>query len=231
MKKIIYILSISIFVMSCKDTTDDGPIISPGQDEPIGVNLVFPYQDGLCNEGTNLTPTESTVFFEWETNNNAETYTLTLENLSSGTITQYETEEFIYPVTISRAVAYRWFVEYSYQGESRVSAIWNFYNAGPGVVTYPPFPADIISPVMAQNIPNTNTVVLRWEGSDVDDDIIGYDVYFSTNNPPELNTSNINAEQLPVSVTPGNIYYWKIGTNDAEGNSSESTIFQFRVLD
>ena len=79
MKKIIYILSISIFVMSCKDTTDDGPIISPGQDEPIGVNLVFPYQDGLCNEGTNLTPTESTVFFEWETNNNAETYTLTLD--------------------------------------------------------------------------------------------------------------------------------------------------------
>ncbi len=233
MKKTIYILCALMLIVSCSDTTNDG---NPngngnGQDLPTGVNLVFPHQDDLCNEGTNITETESTVFFEWEPNSNAETYTLTLENLSSGNTTQYETSDFILPVTIQRAVAYRWFVEYNHQDEAKVSAIWNFYNAGPGVVTYPPFPADLIAPMMAQNIPSTTSVILHWEGSDVENDIVGYDVYVSTNNSPELNTSDITANQLTVTVAPDNIYYWKVVTKDADGNTSESNIFQFRILE
>ncbi|BAO76768.1 hypothetical protein WPG_2538 [Winogradskyella sp. PG-2] len=88
----------TIFICGCKDTTDDDPIIDSGngQDEPTGVLLVFPYEDELCNEGANLTPTESTVFFEWQPNSNAEVYTLSIENLDTGTITVYETEEFIF---------------------------------------------------------------------------------------------------------------------------------------
>lgn len=233
MKKTIYILLAFMLIVSCSDTTNDG---NPdgngnGQDLPTGVNLVFPYEDDLCNEGINVTPTESTVFFEWQPNSNAELYTLTLENLSTGNISQYDTTDFIFPITIQRAVAYRWFVEYNHQGETKVSAIWNFYNAGLGVVTYPPFPADLISPVMAQNIPSTNSVVLQWEGSDVENDIVGYDIYISTNNPPMLNTSNVTANQLTINVAPGNIYYWKVVTKDAEGNASESSVFQFRVLE
>lgn len=231
MKKIVYILCATVFILSCKDTTDDGPIIADGQDPTTGVRLIFPYEDELCNEGTNLTPTESTVYFEWESNNNAENYTLTIENLASGDITQYETEDFIIPVTIQRAIAFRWFVTYNYQNDAKQSAIWNFYNAGSGVQTYAPFPTEIISPNMAQNIPSTSSVMLQWEGSDVDDDIVGYDVYFSTSNLPDLNTSDTSANQLSVSVNSGNIYYWKVVTKDAEGNSSESEVFQFRILD
>ena len=233
MKKIAYIFFALFLVVACKDTTDDGPITdgSNGQDPITGVRLVFPFENSLCNEGANATPSESTVFFEWEPNNNADNYTLTLENLSTGNIIEYETVDFIFPVTIERAVAFRWSVSYNYQDESRVSAIWNFYNAGPGVQTYAPFPAEIESPIMAETFSATNSITLLWTGSDVDNDIISYDIYFDINNPPSLNTSNISTDQLSVSVAPGNIYYWNVVTKDAEGNSSESGVYQFRVLD
>jgi hypothetical protein len=232
MKKIIYLFSLVVFVFGCKDTTDDGPIDNGGgRDLPEGVQLIFPFEDSLCNEGTNLTPSESTVFFEWAPNDNAEVYILNVENLTTGDITQYETIDFILPVTIPRAYPFRWFVEYNYQNETKVSAAWNFYNAGPGVQTYAPFPAEIISPTMAQTIAATNSVTLQWNGNDVDNDIVNYDIYFGVNNPPSINSSGISANQLTVSVVPNTIYYWNVVTKDAAGNSSESGMYQFKVLE
>ena len=229
MKRIIYICCFVVFTFGCSDTTDDGPIIRAGQDPLIGVQLVFPQEASLCNEGTNPTLNESTVFFEWEPNNNAESYTLTIENLDTGNVTQYETIDFIFSVTIARATAFRWFVTYNYQNEIEQSAIWNFYNAGSGAQTYAPFPAEIISPSMAQTIPATSSVTLEWSGSDVDNDIVAYDVYFGTNNEPNINSTNITVTELEFSVVPNTIYYWNIVTKDAEGNTSESGVYQFRI--
>ena len=235
MKPITYLLCLLVFVLGCSNASDDNPENGSGnggaQDEPNGVLLVFPDKDTLCNEGTDLTPTESTVFFEWEPNDNALNYTLTIENLATETIAQYETEDFIFPVTIERARPFGWFVSYDFGGETKVSEQWNFYNAGPGVQTYPPFPAAIIAPSMAQSVLSTNSVTLEWNGSDVDDDIVDYDVYFSETNPPSIDTSAIQATQLTVSVVPGTIYYWEIVTRDMEANTSQSGVYQFKVLD
>ncbi|WP_178987861.1 hypothetical protein [Winogradskyella schleiferi] len=232
MKKVVTILCAVVVLFGCSNTTDDGfNNINGPQDSPTGVTLVFPSDDTLCNEGTNLTPTESTVYFEWQPNDNAETYTLSIENLSTGTIEQYDTLDFIFPVTIDRAEAYRWFVNYELQGEIKESAIWNFYNAGPGVQTYAPFPAEIISPSMAQTLNSTTSVTLEWSGSDVDNDIVSYDVYFGTEIHPSITASDISANQFTVSVASGTIYYWNIITKDAEGNTSESGVHQFSVLD
>ncbi|WP_296381260.1 hypothetical protein [Winogradskyella sp.] len=235
MKKIAYIVSLVLLVSGCSDTRDQNPgnndDVGSGEDPLTGVQLVFPYQDELCNEGTDLTPTESTVFFEWMPNDNAEIYTLTIENLETGTITEYETVDFIFSVTIERAQAFRWFVNYNFQEQPQESAIWNFYNAGSGVQTYAPFPAEILAPSMAQTIPATNTSVnLQWSGSDVDDDIVAYDVYFGTNNDPSIIANDISVNQQTVSVVSGTIYYWNVVTKDAEGNISESGVHQFSVL-
>ena len=234
MKKLTYLYVMAVVIFGCNNSEDDGSGangfgVTP--DPPVGVLLVFPNQDSLCNEGENPTPTESTVFFEWAPNNNALNYRLTIENLNSGDISQYDTQDFIFPVTLERAVPFRWNVTYQLQGEVKQSAIWNFYNAGPGVQTYAPFPAEIIAPSMAQNIASTNSVTLNWNGNDLDDNIVAYDIFFGPNNPPELNTSDIVDTQLTVSVAPDNIYYWNVVTKDSAGNSSESGVYQFRILD
>jgi hypothetical protein len=235
MKRIYYVFGLIIFMLGCSNPSDGNPENGSGNggsaDEPNGVLLVFPDEDSLCNEGTNLTLTESTVFFEWEPNDNAMVYTLSVENLTTGAVDQYQTEDFIFPVTIERAQPFRWFVNYDFQDETKESAIWNFYNAGPGIETYPPFPTEIISPTMAQSIASTNSVTLEWSGEDVDNDIVDYDVYFGENNPPSLSRNAITATQLTVSVVPGTIYFWNVITKDAAGNTSESGVYQFRVLE
>ncbi|BAO76769.1 predicted protein [Winogradskyella sp. PG-2] len=72
---------------------------------------------------------------------------------------------------------------------------------------------------------------MQWNGSDVDNDIVNYDIYFGVNNPPSINSSGISADQLTVSVAPNTIYYWNVVTKDAAGNTSESGVYQFRVLE
>jgi len=83
---------------------------------------------------------------------------------------------------------------------------------------------------MAQSIPLTSAVTLEWNGSDVDNDIVVYDVYFGTENLPSLNTNDITDSQIILPVSSNTIYYWNIITRDSEGNTSESGVFQFRVM-
>jgi len=238
MKHILYILALFFIVFGCSnddngnnrggddDNTDDEVI-----ETVTGVQLYFPQEDMLCNEGTNLTPTESTVYFEWEANSNAGTYRITIENLLTGAIIEEETTSDIIPIVIDRATPYSWYVEYDFFGSTQKSEVWQFYNAGLGVESYVPFPATIVAPTMAESIAATTTVTLQWTGADIDDDIVGYDVYFGTEPiPTTAYSSDIIVNELSVSVVSRTIYYWKVITKDTFGHTSDSGTFQFRVL-
>ena len=234
MKRIVYIFCLSFLVFGCsKSSTNEGDGgINPGEvgneGEVKGVKLYFPQENMLCNEGTNLTPTESTVYFEWEANG-SDNYKITIENLSTGNIIQQETAEDIIPIIIQRATAYKWYVESTSGSKTEQSDTWQFYNAGPGAQSYAPFPALIIAPTMAEFLAATSSVTLQWSGNDVDDDIVGYDVYFGTDSNPSLQASDITNTQLTVSVASGTVYYWNVTTKDSEGNTSESGVYQFEV--
>lgn len=235
MKRFIYIVCLFFLIFACsKSSVDDS---NPEGENPDGIDnpsidnsveLYFPQENMLCNLGTNVTPTESTVKFEWKAND-ADNYKITIENLFDGNIITQETTTDTIPIVLQRATPYKWFVESQKGSKTQVSEIWQFYNAGPGEQSYAPFPAVINSPVMAASIPSTSSVTLQWTGSDVDDDIAGYDIYIGNNSNPPLFSSDLNTNELVVTVSSG-IYYWKVITKDALGNTSDSGIFQFRVL-
>lgn len=242
MRQVFYIMCLAFLIFGCGNSDDDnGGGLNPeeeGQnpddetlDSTIAVKLVFPYEGSLCNEGINLTPTESTVFFEWEANEDADGYTLIIENLTSAEIITTKTTEIKMAITIKRSTPYSWYVV-SDSGalvEDEKSETWQFYNAAPGVEFYAPFPASINTPAMAASVPTAANVILNWTGSDVDNDIASYDVYFGTNSPPALHTSDVTTSELSVSIISGTIYYWKVITKDEEGNSSDSGVYQFKV--
>jgi hypothetical protein len=119
-------------------------------------------------------------------------------------------------VTKTKAYSYKINILYSVS-ETAQSSTWRFYNAGDAVESYAPFPAEIISPTMAESISTSdNVITLDWIGSDIDDDIIGYDVYFGTSTTPEIIESDLNESILNnVSIVSNTIYYWKIITKDA----------------
>lgn len=220
-------------VFSCSKSSNGDGI--PDGAEPIGVDgteggvaLYFPQENMLCNLGTDITPTESTVYFEWKANG-SDSYLVVVENLLTGVVIQRSTSSDILAITLQRATPYKWFVESAKGSKKDQSPTWQFYNAGPGVQSYAPFPATIDSPTMAQNMPSANTVTLQWTGNDVDDDIVGYDIYFGTSTTPVLHSSNVTASSLSVSVSSNTVYFWKVITRDSLGNSSESDIYQFRM--
>lgn len=236
MKRLIYIFCVSIFVFGCgspspvnEGSEGENPDGGPNEIDKLTVNLQFPHKDELCNTGTDITPTQSTVVFEWEASDIAESYTIFVTNLVDGSTIQQDSNEDKIGVVLNRATPYSWYVISKAGAKTAESETWKFYNAGEGVETYAPFPATIDAPAMAASV-NPGTVRLRWTGSDVDNDIVGYDVYLGTNNNPDINTTDVTTSELNVSVTTGTIYYWKIVTKDAVGNTSESGVFQFRVL-
>ena len=103
---------------------------------------------------------------------------------------------------------------------------------GFGIENYAPFPAEVISPENGINLMNNvSEVNLIWEASDLDEDIVSFEVLFGNENPPVDVVSETNDSFLNnVNVSSGNTYYWRIITKDTHSNSSISPIFEFKVL-
>ena len=226
MKKLLLLICLPIFIQSCSDESL--------AESPTMAKLIFPFENSLCNEGTNITPTESTVLFEWEEGVFTDNYELILKNIDSGVETSYLTSNTEIPIVLSRGSPYEWYIISTSNSvsESAQSSTWRFYNAGDATESYAPFPAEILSPAMAETLTTSAiTITLDWNGSDIDNDIIGYDVYFGTSTTPSILLSDLNESILNnVSIASNTIYYWKIITKDSRGNSSDSGVFQFKIL-
>lgn len=230
MRKAVFLIGFVFFAQACSKSNTEQAVI----ENPTSANLIFPFESSVCNEGTDITATESTVLFEWEGSGHTDSYELVLRNLSTGDLTTHQVATTQFPITIQRGTPYEWYVisKSNAVPETAQSAIWRFYNSGEGIESYAPFPAEIVAPAMAGNIANTpNGIILDWNGNDVDNDIAGYDVYLGTIPEPLLLTGNLSESTLTnVAVTPNTIYYWRVVTRDSRGNTSDSGIFQFKVL-
>ena len=210
---------------------DDGPTIT----DPSAATLVFPANNTECNTGI-VDPndeTVSTVTFEWNASANTDRYTVNITNLNSGTTGFSNSNTNSVDITILRGVPYEWWVTSRATGTTATadSERFRFYNEGPGLENYAPFPAVAVSPARGVNLDaSTTTVNLDWEASDVDDDITGYEVFFGTDANPTTSIGTPTESSLAdVAVASGSTYYWMVVTTDSQGNTSNSEIFTFRV--
>ena len=235
MKKLSLILVVILF-FNCSKSGDDGSGNTPPPpvviDPPTSATLIFPDNNEECTQGVEFSPTQSTVTFTWTAGSNTDSYDLVLKNLNTNVISNHAAGTSQLAITILKATPYSWYVKSKSNetSETAQSATWKFYNAGDGEDTYPPFPAGLIAPAMGANLTGVSNVTLEWSGSDVDGDIVGYDVLFDTSTSPTTALGGTGTETTrEAAVTGGNIYYWRVITTDAEGNNSESEIFEFRV--
>lgn len=223
----IFRLSILAILVSCGG--DDGP-----PPAPVGAQLVFPEENSECTTGTSVNETLSQVTFRWLASNNTESYTLSVVNLDTNVPQTISTAATSASLSIAKGTPFSWSVtsRSTRSDQVAVSETWLFYNAG-SETTYPPFPAQLVSPVLGSTVQKdlANEVVLEWQGADVDNDIASFEVFFSTDNPPEsfVGTTNAPRMEFPVSVESATVYYWKVITTDEEGNTSDSGVFEFKV--
>jgi hypothetical protein len=198
---------------------------------PLATVLNEPLKDEVCLTGKIISDSESTIEFKWTAAANAESYELSIKNLLTSVIATHTTSATNIVLTLARNTPYSWFVtsKSSKSATTAVSPTWKFYNSGSGATSYPPYPAEIISPTLGQKITAANgKLTLQWRGLDTDNDIVNYDVYFGTSNAPGILQSKLSETSLPnVAVNPSTTYYWKVITRDAKGNTSDSGTFQF----
>ncbi|MCM4162343.1 MULTISPECIES: hypothetical protein [unclassified Arenibacter] len=202
---------------------------------PSSALLVFPQKNSECNTGLNVAGTNtSTVEFRWQGADHTESYELRATNLNTNTTQTIVVSGTSANLTIEKGTPYSWLVvsKNTKVPETARSETWQFFNAG-AETTHPPFPAAVISPKTGSNIARdiNNEVLLDWEGADVDNDLEGYEVYFSTETPPTtlIGTLTSGQSSLKVSVAANTVYYWRIITMDREGNTATNTISEFKV--
>jgi len=226
-KQILVLFSGLLIAAGCSSNKKSNPIPPPQQ-----ALLVFPALNALCNQGTPVAAGESSVTFKWNNGANADSYELNIKNLLNGAVTTQSATGTQLPVTLAENTPYSWWVV-SRSDKSILTATtdpWKFYNSGPGTVNYAPFPAELISPGSNQSVSASNgALTLSWKGSAVDSGVLTYDLYFGPASNPGLLKSGLMASQYGVMVSAGTIYYWKIVTRDANGNSSDSGVSEFSV--
>jgi hypothetical protein len=221
-----YLYFLLLGLLACQKDSPPPAVTEPGK-----AVLVFPQQNSVCMEGTVLSPAESSVEFKWNGSENTDTYEITVKNLLTAEIRTASTEAQNVELTLSRNTPYSWFITSRSRqtGVATQSDIFRFYNSGPGKVSYAPFPAEIVSPAMGQSLSGPR-VNLDWNGNDADGDLTGYDVYLGTSKTPELIRVNLQDSKFDaVLVKENTLYYWRVVSRDARGNTSDSGVFQFRV--
>ncbi len=233
MKKHLLInIFLGVIALNCSSGGSDDTNPIPAPKNPSAATLVYPEQNSECTTGTNVTPTNSTVEFEWNISNNTDSYELILKNLETADITKHISSTNKISIELLKATPYSWYIvsKSNSVNNTAQSATWKFYNAGDANVSHAPFPADVIAPVDNTNIAATDKVTLEWSGSDVDNDISAYDIYFGTTAaPPSIKIDHSESSLIDVAVTSGTTYYWYIITKDEQGNSSQSDIFKFTI--
>ena len=220
-----------LIVISCSEgDSDPAPILHPGN-----INLISPSNNNLCENGVEVSNNTSSVTFNWNFSENTESYDIVITNLDTNqeslnsNITTNSFEKIL-----TKGHPYSWKVtsrnnESTQQGNSPT---WNFYLSADGITNYSPFPAQLIYPENNQNFDNnTNSIVLDWIGSDIDNEDLIYTIYFDNidgNQSPQQSLIDITEDEIEINVEPNNSYFWKIKTSDGE-NSSFSQIYEFNI--
>lgn len=224
-KEYCIIIFMALILIGCKKKPD--PILNPTK-----TILILPAMGELCTTGAVISPTKSTVSFNWNAAQNTDSYQISIKNLLTDQIITQSTPEISIAIELDRNTPYSWSVK-SISNTSQVveqSESWKFYNSGPGEVSYAPFPAEIVAPVMGQNVNSSSAKVkLEWKGSDVDKDIKSYDVYFGTSAPVLIKQDVEDSFLADINVAAKTQYYWKIVTRDRKGNTSDSGVYRFKT--
>jgi len=230
MTRILEIVAAAVIIAGCSGGGSKSGNPQPGP--PGQVMLSVPAQNSICLTGTIVSETQGSVPFSWNASSNTDSYDLVVKNLlTSVSITQNTTKNALV-LTLDRNTPYSWYVlsKSTKTNTTAQSDTWRFYNPGTGVVTYPPFPAEITAPTMGQIVSGT-TINLTWTGSSLTGSpIANYDIYFGTTTTPSLLKSNVKESFVNgVTIAPNTTYYWKVISRNFADKTSDTGLYEFTV--
>lgn len=230
MKNFIYLSIVSLLFISCGGGDDPAPTPVVTNSAPTIPTLVTPTDNKLC--------VDNTVAFQWnlstDVNKDPITYQIQVakDNTFSQIVRTVETSTVAQTIALDKNAAYYWRIKATdSKGLSSVySATYKFYTAGEAVINHLPFLPELVEPAV-NTVLNTITASLKWNASDVDaTDVLVYDVYFGTVNPPTSKISeNTATKTLDVTLEPAKEYFWKVVAKDNRGGETIGQIWKFKT--
>lgn len=214
MKLIRLLIITAIIFQSCSSGGDDGPA-------PIvlgAFDLVFPDNNEVCTEGTDVGNDMISIPFRWNGSANASSYNIEVTDESGQTYNATATSNSV-DITLPKGTQFTWKVTATLDALALPSnETWSFYSEGITADNHTPFPATI---VLTDN--QDGTINISWMGSDIDDDIDAYDIKLgTTDNPPTILDNTTNTSIQNQSINYDTVYYLEVITKDQRGNSSTS---------
>jgi hypothetical protein len=202
---------------------------------PCKAVLIEPTRNSECTPVETSNGNSNEVRFRWQPANHTDIYELRVTNLATNAVQTKSTMQTTETMLLQKGTPFSWTViTKNSQTDSNVSSeTWSFYNPG-SQTSYVPFPAEIVMPRPGATVflDINNEIELQWSAADIDNDITGYEIYFSDETPPEvlIAAPDVNETSLKVDAVSGTVYYWKVVTKDAEGNASDTGVLDFKVF-
>ncbi|WP_264531897.1 hypothetical protein [Flavobacterium sp. N502540] len=228
MKNFISLTIISLLFAAC-GSDDSGPA-EPANEAPTVPALKAPVDNKLC--------VDNTVSFQWDlstdSNKDAITYQIQVakENTFAQIVKSSEVTTTTTSIALEKNTAYYWRVKATDSKglASTYSSTFKLYTSGDAVVNHLPFSPELIQPVL-NSVLNTTTAILKWNATDVDAaDVLKYDVYFGTTNPPTAKVAeNTSATSFDVTLTTSKEYFWKVVVKDNKGGETVGQIWKFKT--
>ncbi len=225
MKHFIYYTIIGFLFISCSSGGDDSTDTAP-----IAPTLIAPVNNILC--------LDNSVNFQWnipvDKNNNNTSYQIQIAKDSqfSQIVKTAEGTSNSQTITLEKNTAYYWRIKTtdSQTSLSTYSSTFKFYTSGEAVINHLPFLPELMLPT-ANAVLNTTTAKLSWTAVDVDaTDILTYDVYFGTANPPTSKISeNLAVTTIDITLNPSTEYYWKVVVKDNKGGETTGQTWKFKT--
>tara|TARA_B100000809_G_scaffold141837_1_gene139377 strand:- start:1631 stop:2311 length:681 start_codon:yes stop_codon:yes gene_type:complete len=222
----VLLIFMSILLFSCGGSDDDTPPID--NVAPTVPSLLVPNDEELC--------TDNPLDFEWtiatdpEGDNVQYEIQVATNNSFSADVQTKIKSITTHNFTLLKSSEYYWRVRSkdNKNNFSDYSDTRKYYTEGEGVSNHLPFTATLISPELSMDI-SDNTTLLKWSASDVDGDVLTYDVYFGKENPPILLVENISETTRDVDLLESVTYYWKIVVKDDKGGESIGQVWEFNA--
>lgn len=234
MKKIILILFGTLLVNCSSGSNNDNSIVPENPDSitssntaPSTTSLVSPTNELLC--------TENPLKFQWEASDDADGDIITYELQVSKDIGFSELVENININNISTTVSLEpglehfWRVRVKDENNafSDYTEVWKFYTEEKGIVNYLPFTPTLISPIQ-NTLVSGNEVILEWSSSDVDGDVLTFDVFFGQNNPPDMQLIDFESTTTSFQIQEENTYFWQVKVKDGKDGETLSQLWSFK---
>jgi hypothetical protein len=219
----------SFVLFSCG--SDDAPTQETKNTAPSVPPLVSPANATLC--------INNVVGFEWNASTDAENnpivYQLQIatDNQFTQIVKTAEGTAIGQTITLNKGTAYYWRVKATdnKNASSNYSATYSFYTEATAVANHLPFLPQLLQPEINSFV-NSATANLKWSATDVDtNDILVFDVYFGTTNPPTAKVgSNLASTSLNTNtLQPATNYYWRVVVKDNKGGETTGQVWNFKT--